>query len=77
LSSVDVATAASLPTPTRYRLVVVASKLQGNGFIWVIVDDIYNGIPAETSQRTFRSTGEAYNARQGALVHWQRKDRAA
>jgi hypothetical protein len=58
-----------------YRLVVTASQLKAKQFVWVIMDDTYRGIPVQTSQQTFRSMDDAYNAGKDALDYWRWKAR--
>ena len=63
------------PTTRIYRLVVTASRLKAKQFVWVIVDDTHHGAPVQTSDATFRSMEDAYNAGRGALEYWRSKMR--
>jgi len=63
------------PTTRIFRLVVTASRLKAKQFVWEIVDDTHRGALVQTSNATFRSMEDAYNAGRGALEYWQRKTR--
>jgi hypothetical protein len=67
---------AASPLASIYRLVVTTSQFKPRQFVWMIVDDAHRNTPVQTSEATFRSMEDAYNAGKGALEHWRDKTRS-
>jgi hypothetical protein len=55
-----------------YRLRVRASPIKSKQFQWEIIDE-NRGVEVQTSERTFRSMAEAYDAGLAPLEQWRQR----